>query len=1135
VAASGRAAKIVAAAGREPTKAPEPHRIKRNAPAKSTSDPTTTLVRFDPGISRSAQRDAARDAGVDIVGEIPELHTVLVALGDHSRSDVAERMASDGRVAAVEANRIRHAMGDASDELYPYQLNLFTSRLPAAWDVTHGSPTLDIAILDTGVTLSHPDLVSRIGAKTDFVNGDAVPEDVDGHGTMVAGIAAAQADNAIGIAGAAWNARIMPVKVLGDDGSGTDSDIAQGIVWATDHGAEVINLSLGAPETSDLLGGAVAYATSRGVVVVASAGNDGNGTKNYPAAYPDVIAVGATDPYGDVASFSATGPWVDVVASGIEVTSTACCAGGYATGDGTSFSAPLVSGIAALVRTKFPSSTPAQVQTWLRATAIDRGPAGFDDYYGAGLVDAYASVGGRTAASPPPAARDAFEPDDVPARARPIVTDQQRTLAPEGDVDWNYVDAPGDGALTVSIGALDIPSRVSAWSSLLGSLPSLDLAPGLPDHVKVHVANGERYYFRVDATRTATDDPTHAPRYTMSSTFVPEVGSVTPGEQGWITSVTPPDFAAGVASSFHPTVTFARALDASSIGAATVRMIDGKTGAAISATRTYDAATRVVTVTPSARLPNGRAVVLQVSGVRDGSAFVMNDPYVSRFTVATSPTRDLDADFNKDGYEDVVVAAPTEDAGSHKDTGVVHVLYGSQTGAKGAGSQMWSQDSSGVPDKAEAGDKFGAAVATGDLNNDGYDDLVIGVPGEDVGTVKDAGAVHVLLGAASGLSGPGQLWTENSKGVPGASETSDRFGASLAVGTFDGPAGADVAIGSPTETVGSSVSAGAVHILRGASAGLTGTGSQQWTQDSAGIRFFAEAGDAFGAALAAGDFEGDGNDDLAIGAPSDDIDAGDEGTVTLMRGSITGVHPSGLLADFFSGSDEPESGDRFGAALAIGDFGGLAASDAYDELAIGIPGEDGPSNNMGLVDILWSDHSGPGLAFVSLNQSSTLLSGVEDGAALGSALALRHSPSGRGVIAIGVPFDDVQSVSQSGAVAVIEAQTASTDGFAGFVPSSALGTRRAHLTEDSPGAPEDAESGDHYGWSVSLADVDGDGDADLVAGAPDEGVGSSAASGAVYVVRDPLATTPDYQMFTQDTAGVGSAVEPGDRFGWSLG
>ncbi|MCA1846116.1 MAG: S8 family serine peptidase, partial [Actinobacteria bacterium] len=276
-------------------------------------------------------------------------------------------------------------------------------RLPEAWNTTTGNDSMILAIIDSGVQLNHPDLAGRLVQGWDFVNNDSSPDDDFDHGTMVAGIAAAITNNGQGVTGAAWRGKIMPIKVLDNQGSANDDDIAAGITYAVDHGASVINMSLGGPGSSTTLQTAIDYATNHNVVVVAAAGNDGNNAvvskrsePHYPAACNGVISVGATDAAGNHADFSSYGNWVDVVAPGetngnVGIWSTTR-GSTYGAGAGTSFSSPLVAAVAFLMRAADPNASQATISLRLIATARDLGTPGPDPFYGSGMVDAAAAL-----------------------------------------------------------------------------------------------------------------------------------------------------------------------------------------------------------------------------------------------------------------------------------------------------------------------------------------------------------------------------------------------------------------------------------------------------------------------------------------------------------------------------------------------------------------------------------------------------------------------------------------------------------------------------------------------------------------------------------------------------------------------
>jgi hypothetical protein len=238
-------------------------------------------------------------------------------------------------------------------------------------------------------------------------------------------------------------------------------------------------------------------------------------------------------------------------------------------------------------------------------------------------------------------------------------------------------------------------------------------------------------------------------------------------------------------------------------------------------------------------------------------------------------------DFNGDGYADLAVGVPSEGLVGADYAGAVNVLYGSGSGLSATGNQIWHQDSPGIAGAAEDSDCFGGALTAGDFDGDGYADLAIGVPYEEIEGVYTAGAVNVLYGSGSGLSATGnQMWDQDSPSIAGAAERGDWFGHALTAGDLNGDGYADLAIGVPSEDLASTDS-GAVNVLYGLGGGLSATGNQMWDQDSPGIAGAAEGSDWFGGALTAGDFNGDGYADLAVGVPNEDL----AGVVNVLYGS----------------------------------------------------------------------------------------------------------------------------------------------------------------------------------------------------------------------------------------------------------
>jgi len=278
-------------------------------------------------------------------------------------------------------------------------------------------------------------------------------------------------------------------------------------------------------------------------------------------------------------------------------------------------------------------------------------------------------------------------------------------------------------------------------------------------------------------------------------------------------------------------------------------------------------------------------------------------------------------DYNGDGFHDLAAGAYRENVGPVREAGGVNVLYGSPGGLSALGNQHWTQDSDGVDDLAEPADHFGDALASGDFDADGFIDLGVGVPNEDVGDVQNAGSAHVLRGGAGGLSAVGsQLWSQNTPGVANIAEEGDIFAWDLAAADLSADGLADLAVGAPGEYVGGIKDVGAVNVLYGTPDGLGIAGNQFWNQDSPGIEDQIEGLDYFGKVLSASDFDADGAHDLIAGSGHEEV--GD----LILAGSLNVIYgsPAGLTADgnqvWTQDSpgilDTAEQGDFFGEALA---------------------------------------------------------------------------------------------------------------------------------------------------------------------------------------------------------------------------
>jgi hypothetical protein len=314
--------------------------------------------------------------------------------------EAADRLASSPLVDLAEPNIIfRAATTDPNDPLYSngqqWNLNgLEGVRADQAWDLQRGSGGFTLAVVDTGVEYDHEDLAGRCTGGYDFYNGDSDPDDDNGHGTMVAGMACANTNNLVGVAGLDWHAKVMPLKALGASGEGSLDGVINSIYWAANNGADVINMSFTSSVYSLELQRAVDYAYSNGCVMVAAAGNEGDSRVNYPAGLTYVIGVGSTGRSGVRSSFSNHNSSVDLVAPGESIYGPFPGPGynQYAWATGTSEATPHVAGTVLLVLAEYSGATPQEVWRRLKDGVRDRGTPGYDEEYGWGLLDSNASL-----------------------------------------------------------------------------------------------------------------------------------------------------------------------------------------------------------------------------------------------------------------------------------------------------------------------------------------------------------------------------------------------------------------------------------------------------------------------------------------------------------------------------------------------------------------------------------------------------------------------------------------------------------------------------------------------------------------------------------------------------------------------
>ncbi|MFX1344020.1 MAG: S8 family serine peptidase [Promethearchaeota archaeon] len=364
-----------------------------NALVKVRGDNKMEFILKRNSIELSSQvRELISKFNVEIYQEIPYFNasTIYISIEDIDEF-MLESKAISG-IAFVEPNFYMEIDFEPNDEHYAdYQWDLPLIGMESAWEYEIGSHDVIVAVVDTGIDYTHPDLSANyLSLGYDWVNNDNDPNDDHYHGTHCAGTIAAIINNAIGIAGMA-NVSVFAEKSFNSIGSGSTSDSSSAIMHAVDMGADIISCSWGGTSYSSTLVEAIEYATENDVIVIAAAGNSNSNSLHYPAAYPGVVAVSATDENDIKASFSNYGDWIDVAAPGVDIASTVpyeIKGGYYMLASGTSMAAPHVSGLAALLMSAFPTYSANQIETLIYDSALDLGDAGFDDYYGHGRIDA---------------------------------------------------------------------------------------------------------------------------------------------------------------------------------------------------------------------------------------------------------------------------------------------------------------------------------------------------------------------------------------------------------------------------------------------------------------------------------------------------------------------------------------------------------------------------------------------------------------------------------------------------------------------------------------------------------------------------------------------------------------------------
>lgn len=372
------------------------------AAARPERVPGRLVLRERGGLGADALARALVQVGARRVESVAGVDGTVVEADEASMVGIESALRRSGLFSSVERDHLAEIAEAPNDPYYPAQWGLPRSGVPAAWGLSSGAG-VTVAVVDTGVDASHPDLQGQVLIGYDFLNDDADPSDDNGHGTRMSGIIGAVRDNAEGGSGVAPAATILSVKALDAQGYGPYSAVANGIVYAVDHGARVVNLSLVGTAPSSILQAAVDYAAAQDVVVVAAAGNYGTDVPGYPAASTGAVAIAAVSDGDAHPSFSNYGAWISVAAPGVDVLTTTLDAG-YSASSGTSPAAAFASGVFALLRAANPALSRGEAISRVQNGAVDLGTAGWDPYFGWGRVDAYAAlVPGQRGAPPPDA------------------------------------------------------------------------------------------------------------------------------------------------------------------------------------------------------------------------------------------------------------------------------------------------------------------------------------------------------------------------------------------------------------------------------------------------------------------------------------------------------------------------------------------------------------------------------------------------------------------------------------------------------------------------------------------------------------------------------------------------------------
>jgi len=361
--------------------------------------PGRLLVKPRAGLNETALQQLFAAYRAQQHAAIEQIDVRILNVKEAARDHVLQALQHNPNIEFAQLDYIVEPEAIPNDPKYSSEWHLPKIQCPQAWDITTGSSSVIIAVLDTGVDGTHPELSARCVPGWNFYDNNSNTSDVQGHGTLVAGTVAAANNNSTGVASVAWNCLIMPIRISSPTGSGSMSLMAKGLTWAADHGARVANISYKV-STDSTVATAAQYFQSKGGIVTVSAGNEADFIT--AGDNPYVLTVSATDTIDAMASWSTTGNNVDLSAPGVSILTTVS-GGTYGWSGGTSLSAPIVAGVAALVISANPGLTGVQVQDILKQSADDLGAPGWDPSYGWGRVNAYKAVLAATSGTVPPA------------------------------------------------------------------------------------------------------------------------------------------------------------------------------------------------------------------------------------------------------------------------------------------------------------------------------------------------------------------------------------------------------------------------------------------------------------------------------------------------------------------------------------------------------------------------------------------------------------------------------------------------------------------------------------------------------------------------------------------------------------